>query len=221
MARVRNPCYVKLAEQEDGWSVKALHAQATATPAGLGEVQLARSQGHCCQLVLYKAKAKGRREINRYGNRSCSRRSEKAARTARKPWVPAPTLPTRSKLARKVVRLYRRRMQIEESSRDIKSAQFGLALEFHRSRDPQRLAILLLIAALALRVLWLIGTAARGRGLTRHYQANTVRHREVLSVIFLGVRIIERAQEHFTAAELRGAWQSIAKLNAEAWGNEH
>ncbi|MFH0342714.1 MAG: hypothetical protein ACHBNF_11415 [Chromatiales bacterium] len=88
-------------------------------------------------------------------------------------------------------------MQIEESFRDMKSARFGRTLEFHRSRDPQRLAILLLILAPALLVLWLIGRIAEERGLMRHYQANTVRHRKVLSVIFLGIRIIERAQDHF------------------------
>ena len=60
----------------------------------------------------------------------------------------------------------------------------------------------------------LIGSVAKERGLMRHYQANTVRHREVLSVIFLGIRIIERAQDHFTATELCIAWQSIPLRNA-------
>jgi len=73
---------------------------------------------------------------------------------------------------------------------------------------------LLLILAFALLVLWLIGSIAKERGLMRHYQANTVRHREVRSVIFLGIRIIERAQDHFTATELRIAWQSIPLRNA-------
>ncbi|MFH0342311.1 MAG: hypothetical protein ACHBNF_09305 [Chromatiales bacterium] len=45
--------------------------------------------------------------------------------------------------------------------------QYGLLtpLEFHRSRDPQRLAILFLILALALLVLWLIGSIAKEHGL--------------------------------------------------------
>jgi len=36
----------------------------------------------------------------------------------------------------------------------------------------------------------------------------------VLSVIFLGIRIIERAQDHFTADELRAAWRSVHRINA-------
>ncbi len=213
VSRVRDRRYVKLDSESDWISVNSLH-QATATPSNLGEVRLARSQAHVCQLVIYKSKAKGRHEINRYGKRSRSQRSKKAARAAREPWILASNLPASRKLAHRVVQIYRQRMQIEESFRDMKSARFGLALEFHRSRDPQRLAILLLILALALLVLWLIGSIAKERGLMRHYQANTVRHREVLSVIFLGIRIIERAQDHFTAAELCIAWQSIPPRNA-------
>jgi len=220
VSRVRERRYVKLGSESEWLSVKSLYAQATATPRSLGKVQLARSQAHHCQLVIYKGQARGRREINRYGKRSASRRSEKATRAAREPWILAGNLLPSRKLAYKMVKVYRQRMQIEESFRDMKSARFGLALEFHRSRDPQRLAVLLLIVALALQVLWLIGSIAKARGSTRHYQANTVRHREVLSVIFLGIRIVERAQDHFTATELRIAWQSIPLLNARVWNDE-
>ena len=216
VSRVRDRRYVKLGSESDWISANSLHPQATATPKAMGEVELARSQAHVCQLVIYKDKAKGRHEINRYGKRSRSQRSKKAARAAREPWILAANLPAGRKLAHSVVQIYRQRMQIEESFRDMKSARFGLALEFHRSRDPQRLAILLLILALALLVLWLIGSIAKERGLMRHYQANTVRYREVLSVIFLGIRIIKRAQDHFTADELRAAWRSVHRINARA-----
>ena len=63
-------------------------------------------------------------------------------------------------------------------------------------------------------MLWLIGSIAKKRGLILHYQANTVRHREVQSVIFLGIRIIEGAQDHITTTELCIAWQSISLRNA-------
>jgi hypothetical protein len=219
VARVRNPCYVRLAGEETWQPVKMLYARASARATYLGKVELIRSRGHGCNLVLYQAKAQGRRVINRYGNHSRSQRSMKAARGAREPWVLASNLPSGFKFAHKVVQLYRRRMQIEESFRDIKSARFGLALEFHRSRDPKRLAILLLIATLALLVLWLIGRVAREQGLARQYQANTVRQREVLSIIFLGMRVIERAQKHFTVAEICSAWQPAVRLNVETWGD--
>lgn len=120
-----------------------------------------------------------------------------------------------------MVRIYRTRMQIEEAFRDMKSARYGMSLEYHRTRDTERLAVLLLIAALALRVLWLLGSAARDRGIDRHYQANTVRRQPVLSVIFLGLRIVERGRDAFTAMELTAAWKFINVLNAVCWGDEH
>ncbi|MBA3495347.1 MAG: IS4 family transposase, partial [Gammaproteobacteria bacterium] len=67
VSRVRERRYVKLGSESEWLSVKSLYAQATATPRSLGEVQLARSQAHRCQLVIYKGQARGRREINRYG----------------------------------------------------------------------------------------------------------------------------------------------------------
>lgn len=219
VARVRNPCYVRLAGAEVWQAVKTLHGKATTQARHLGAVELIRSQAHRCQLVLYRARAQGRRIINRYGKHSRSHRSMKAARSAREAWVLASNLPVSFKFAGKVVQIYRCRMQIEESFRDMKSARFGLGLEFHRSRDPKRLAVLLLIATLALLVIWLIGRVARERGLAWQYQANTVRHRTVLSDLFLGARVIERAQIHFTASEIKDVWQSIPGPNIEVWGD--
>lgn len=219
VARVRNPCYVRFAGTDAWQAIKTLYGKATTRARHMGAVELIRSQGHRCQLVLYRARAQGRRIINRYGKHSRSHRSMKAARGVREPWVLASNLPVRFKYAGKVVRLYRCRMQIEESFRDVKSAHYGLGLEFHRSRDPKRVAVLLLIATLALLVIWLIGRVARERGLARQYQANTVRHRAVLSDVFLGARVIERAPLHFMAAEIENIWQSIARLNIKVWGD--
>ncbi len=122
---------------------------------------------------------------------SRSQRSKKAARAAREPWILASNLPAGRKLAHRVVQIYHQRMQIEESFRDMKSARFGLALEFHRSRDPQRLAILLLILAFALLVLWLIGSIAKERGpLSGQYRAAPGR----------SIRDLSRHSHHRTGA---------------------
>ena len=60
-------------------------------------------------------------------------------------------------------------------SRDLKSSRFGLNLEYSGTRHWERLQVLLLLAALALYVLWLLGKAAELTEQHRHYQANTVR----------------------------------------------
>ena len=97
--------------------------------------------------------------------------------------------------ARHVVNLYALRMRIEEAFRDLKCPRFGLGFSHCLSRDPLRLAALLLIAALAMVVLWLIGTAARMMRKARHFQSNTTRGHDALSVIYLAMLIIARGED--------------------------
>jgi hypothetical protein len=57
--------------------------------------------------------------------------------------------------ARQIVSIYSRRMQIEQSFRDLKCERFGCAFYYSLTRKPQRIAMLLLIHALATFVAWL------------------------------------------------------------------
>ncbi len=82
-------------------------------------------------------------------------------------------------------------MQIEEAFRDLKSSRFGLSLEYSGTRELERLQILMLIASVAIVVLWLLGKATELSQQHRHYQANTVRNRVVLSTIFIGLHVID------------------------------
>jgi len=60
--------------------------------------------------------------------------SEVHAEREKEPWLLATSLPVTSTLAKKVVKLYSARMQIEESFRDIKSYRFGAGLELNLTR---------------------------------------------------------------------------------------
>lgn len=70
----------------------------------------------------------------------------------------------------KIVAIYKRRMQIEEDFRDVKSEHLGLGLNLHRSRCPKRIEVLLLIAALANYLLFLTGLQARERDQSQTFQ---------------------------------------------------
>lgn len=221
VARIRQKHLVRWAPEADWQSIRELHAGARSVPEALGQVWLTRKSGHGCRLVRYRGKSKGRHQLTLQGQRARNRYSEKHAHSGREPWLLASNLPASRFLAKRVVRLYRTRMQIEEAFRDLKSVRFGLGFDQHRSRDAGRLAVLLLVAALALMLLWLLGSIARQRGLDRHYQANTVRKKPVLSVIYLGLRICERGADLFAVTELNGAWQQIQTLNSQSWDYEH
>ena len=103
-------------------------------------------------------------------------------------------------------------MPIEEAFRDVKSTRLGLSLEFHRTYQVERLQILLLVATLALMVAWLMGKATELTGQHRHYQANTVRDRIVLSTIFIGLKVIDDPRLTLRLADLLAAINCLDEL---------
>jgi hypothetical protein len=212
VGRIRNRHEVHLPDGEDWVPCKTLYNQATSTPKALGRAHVTQSNPIACQLVLYKGKPKGRVHLNRLGQRAHSAHSRKHEKAQREPWLLGTSLPQSFKLAQKVVKLYALRMQIEEAFRDVKSIRFGLSLELHRTYQVERLQILLLVATLALMVAWLMGKATELTGQHRHYQANTVRDRIVLSTIFIGLKVIDDPRLTLRLADLLAAINCLDEL---------
>ena len=100
-------------------------------------------------------------------------------------------------------------MQIEAAFRNLKSDQFGFGMTLSRSHHIERLNILLLIAALATLCLWWIGLHAREQGWQRYFQANTTRHRPVLSALFLALQVVKHYGHCLSATELIRADQLL------------
>ena len=212
VGRIRNRHEVRRAETEEWIPCKSLYPQANSTPKSLGQARLTRSNPIDCQLVLYHGKPKGRVHLNRLGQRVRSSQSRKHEQTQREPWLLGTSLPEGFKLAEKVVKIYALRMRIEEAFRDLKSTRFGLSLELHHTYQLERLQVLLLIASLALMVAWIIGKATEHTGQHRHYQANTVRDRVVLSTIFLGLKVIDDPRVTLRLADVIAAIHSLHEI---------
>ncbi len=102
----------------------------------------------------------------------------------RAPWLLATSLLHSRGAGREIVRLYALRLQIEETFREVKGHRWGFGLRYARSREVNRLDVLLLIGTRATLVYWLAGWVARARGLSRHFQANTETRAPVLSTFF-------------------------------------
>ena len=134
--------------------------------------------------VLVRQPPKGRRAKTAAGRRSRSKKSQQAARAAREPWLLVASTRFADQAPNRVVRCYRQRMQIEEAFRDLKSQQFGAGLECSRSEGVGRFTVLMLIAALAAFLLWLLGTAAEQVGLHRRLHPGNGKRR-VYSRLFL------------------------------------
>jgi transposase len=168
-----------------------------------------------CRLVLVRHGAKGCHHYCLDGRPSRSGHSRKQARAQREPWLLA-VCPSLAELhAKAIVALYAQRMQIEESFRDLKNERFGLGLAASRSKQPDRLRVLLLIGALATFVLRLIGEVAKERQLHRQCQSNTRQSRAVLSVITIARQFIRKTLSVWAKDEFAAVFQRLKNDRVE------
>lgn len=216
IGRIRNRDMVKQEGSEQWAGCKTLYAKATLKAKTLGRYDYVRCHPVACNLVVVKRTCKGRHQRTVQGTVSRAHHSLKNTRRQREPWLLAvdPTLDRVS--AEQVVKLYGKRMQIEEAFRDLKSERFGLGFNASRSKDSNRIGVLLLIAALASFALRMIGEAAVKRDLARQCQGNTRRSRPVLSVITLARQVVSSKLATFTSDELKVALRSVLKSCAAA-----
>jgi hypothetical protein len=96
-------------------------------------------------------------------------------------------------------------MEIEEGYRNMKSEHYGLGFNASMSYKTPRIAILMLIAALSAMLLLIIGTALEQAGLAHQYQANSIKHRRVLSLHFLDRRAVKNTRLILTREQFKNA----------------
>ena len=207
VGRIRNR--IKYLRPETGrWCyIHSLYRQATARVRHIGWRCLSRQHRYWGRLYLVRA---FRCRVGRPRKRRARR--AKYRQMHRTPWLLATSLPHHRGAGTRIKRIYAQRMQIEETIRDLKSHRFGFALRYARTRRPERLEALLLVAALASFILWLLGLAARDRQWARHFQANTERRRPVLSTVFLGQELWRNHRFTVTLAELFDAVKRLKLL---------
>lgn len=169
-----------------------LHRLATNRAKNLGFVAFPRHSPIKRRLVLSKMpKSRHRRRKTRTGP-DRDNNYKHYSKNAHEPLILTTSLTCAPSA---VVKLYALRMQIEESFRDLKCYRWGWSLRHCHTRKRPRLEILLLVASIAIVVQQLVGMAGEAAGLQRHYQANTIRERRILSVFLLGALIIARLDQ--------------------------
>lgn len=171
-----------------------LFNHATTTPKFIGKVRLCSTNKMETYLYTYKGKHKGRKLLNRSGKKRRDTNSLDHQKSAREAWVLASSLSGRS-MAKRIIKIYKKRMQIEEGFRDLKSSQYGFGFENAYSKQKNRIAILLLIGSLASLMAWLAGWIAEKAGLHYQFQSNSTKNRRVLSLFYLGCRVIAKAKD--------------------------
>jgi hypothetical protein len=199
VGRVRGRDHVKLKSR---WrSCRRVFAEATQRPTALGIGEWVRSNPLRAAFVLVRKPKQGRRDKTASGQRARSKKSLQAARNAREPWLLVASTRLADWPAKRLVKVYRQRMQIELSFRDMKSQHFGEGLECSASRGTGRYTVLVLIASLAAVLLWLIGTAAERAGVHERMRPGS-RKRRAYSRLFLARLLLTLEDCRTTIAEL-------------------
>lgn len=174
---------------EAGWRPCSTIAAGAAKKArDLGAVVLAKTNPINTRMVLAPKPGPRKPRIRRRKAQVQSGTLKKARKQARSPWVLVTSLEQAS--ASRIVEFYALRFQCEETFRDHKSHRFGWALRYGRCTTTQRYDMLLTIGMLAALVLHLVGRIAERKGWQRAFQANTVRGRRVLSLVYLAREVL-------------------------------
>lgn len=186
VGRVRNRTYCKKLSSSKWSAIKSLYELATQRPKNLGEFHLGQKSGFKTRMVIIWRKAKGRKDLTATGTTSRQSKTSRAcAEREKEPWLLATSIASEDKQSKGIVKIYATRMQIEEGFKDLKS---GIKFSVSGSRKIERIKVLLAIAAIAQYLLQLLGLATKEAGKNWQYQANSIKHRNVLSNHFLGLR---------------------------------
>jgi hypothetical protein len=187
VGRLRSNTKMRQTDAATWASVSDMYATATSRARRLGSFELFRTRRRLTtNLVLVGPRRYPRRHPWRGRSTARGGLCAKTVAGAKEPWLLVTSL---ASPAKRVVSVYAKRMQIEETFRDTKNSRFGWCLRHVRSHSADRLTILLLFAAIAMVAVVLVGMAAETAGIRRRYQANTTRTR-VLSLFMLGLEIL-------------------------------
>ncbi len=191
LGRIRGRDYIAWPHAPTAWlPARTLFALARRTAHRFGPALWVRNHPFAAILHLVAPPRRGRIDKTASGGRRRSHSSLRAAAGAREPWLLVCSLSLSHCSAKRIARYYAQRMQIEQGFRDTKNARVGLGLTSARTHSMERRANLLLIAALAVFVLYQIGLWAEQQRLHRRWQVNTLSTRRVYSLVFLAIQLV-------------------------------
>lgn len=192
LGRIRNNKLYRLEDSEKWHSIQRLLKQASSIPMSLGKGWLAKTNALETYFYLFRETLKGRHATTKQGKKREGRKHRVYAKSAKEPLLLVSSLKGNKRMAKKMVTFYKKRMQIEESFRDMKSKSSGFGLRAIKTKSASRLKIYLLINLLATFWAWLVGYTVERKQLHRQFQANSIKNKRVLSFFYLGCRAIKR-----------------------------
>lgn len=195
VCRIRQGKSLKMSSDEDWKSVKEFLPDVKQKTTNYDEVFLTKEHEYKCRLVTTRRTPKGRVMKDSRGKTNGTIAKGCYKNAAKEPWLLATNLSGEYK-ATDIVNIYSKRMQIEESFRDVKSHQFGLCGRYIRTNCIHRWGVKMLLAAIVQITYWVIGVIGHSQGLQKLFQANTVKDKKVFSYFTLGKMLIHYDRVH-------------------------
>ena len=197
---------------------QTLYRSATAIPRDLGAFFIVRNHPLPCRLVVQRKPPRGRKCRTCLGTVARTKHSLANAAREREPWLLAVSPSLHALSARQVSALYAKRMQIELAFRDMKSHRYGCAFEDRLTRKRPRIAILLLIQALAGFAAWLVGLQANNQHITaRLVPSGSAQRRRSYSLLRLGWEALRHHWLRDSDSALRAALRRPPPDSAATW----
>jgi Transposase DDE domain len=210
IGRIRGNKQLRLTKKGECW-FRRQELQASNKPEYLGPGTLSRAEYARCDghFYLHKKESKGRK--HKHSRCRIRRKSQvhDGRSAAKEPWLIFSS--TDDFKPREIMKLYSRRMQIEQNFRDEKSERFGFGLRASYSRSAGRVLVLSLLATLSTIVLWLLGYHAESKGLHLRYQANSLKSRRVISYLTLAENILRHSPLILIRTALNTVLNHLAK----------
>ena len=94
------------------------------------------------------------------------------------------------KPASQLISTYKKRMQIEQNFRDVKSEVYGTGLRRHKSKGLIRTTMLHFLVTIINIILWWIGLAAEDKKISHRFQSNTTKNKRVVSFVSLARMVL-------------------------------
>lgn len=191
IGRVRGSKCFRINNDENKWCNYKDYSQSITKqiPVYLGKGELTKETPLTTHFYLTKLPKKYRISQNKLKKKSHHKKDTEHAKAANEPWLLATSL---KRMPENIVKLYFFRMEIEEGFRDLKSSQFGFSFEHAYSYKIRRIQVLLMIAMLAAYILFFIGWIAEEQKWHYQFQANTDKKKRILSLFYLGCRVIKK-----------------------------
>ena len=190
LVRARSGKYLKLSDKHEWQEVNELFNQINSRAKSYENAYITKDQPRFCRVITKRGSMLSKRKKPKKLPRNYNSGGGNYQRLAKEPWILATNLPKQYNTAH-VINSYKKRMQIEESFRDIKNPRYGLGGRHIETRCVYRWCVLMLLAAIAQITLWIIGVIGHSQGFQQIFQSNTVKDKKIFSYFYLGQLIVD------------------------------